>query len=118
GQYLSRVAELMEQGMEEIATLASSEMGKPITEMRGEVTRGVQILRYYAQEGIRANGDVIPSNGPRTLQYTKRVPLGVVGIITPWNFPVAIPIWKIAPALICGNTVIWKPAEFASLTAV
>ncbi|MDV2888355.1 aldehyde dehydrogenase family protein, partial [Alkalihalophilus pseudofirmus] len=51
------------------------------------------------------------------LQYSKRVPLGVVGVITPWNFPIAIPIWKIAPALICGNTIVWKPAENASLTA-
>jgi aldehyde dehydrogenase (NAD+) len=93
------------------------EMGKPIMEMRGEVMRGVNLLRYYAAEGVRSNGSVIPASEVNVLQYTKRVPLGVVGIITPWNFPVAIPIWKIAPALICGNTVIWKPAEFGSLTA-
>ncbi len=117
GEYLYKMAEILQANVEDIAVLASSEMGKPIGEMRGEVTRGVQLLRYYASEGVRANGSVIPANGEQVLQYTKRVPLGVVGIITPWNFPVAIPIWKIAPALICGNTVIWKPAEIASLTA-
>ncbi|MGD8191490.1 aldehyde dehydrogenase family protein [Brevibacillus ginsengisoli] len=117
GEYLFRMAAALETHLNDLAVLASTEMGKPITEMRGEVMRGVNLLRYYAAEGVRANGSVIPSNDTDVLQYTKRVPLGVVGIITPWNFPVAIPIWKIAPALICGNTVIWKPAEYASLTA-
>lgn len=117
GEYLFQMAKIVQEHLEEIATLASSEMGKPITEMRGEVMRGVHLLRYYAGEGVRAIGNVIPSSSTQVLQYTKRVPLGVVAIITPWNFPVAIPIWKIAPALICGNTVIWKPAEYASLTA-
>lgn len=118
GSFLDRTAELLLLNVDDVAQLASREMGKPITEMKGEVTRGVNLLRYYAAEGVRANGDVIPSSGSKVLQFSKRVPLGVVGIITPWNFPVAIPIWKIAPALICGNTVIWKPAEYASLTAV
>lgn len=117
GEYLYRTASVLEAHLDEVATLASSEMGKPITEMRGEVMRGVHLLRYYAGEGVRANGTVIPASAAQVLQYTKRVPLGVVGIITPWNFPVAIPIWKIAPALICGNTIVWKPAEIASLTA-
>ena len=85
--------------------------------MKGEVQRGVNLLRYYAAEGVRSNGDIIPATDSHVLQYAKRVPLGVVGVITPWNFPVAIPIWKIAPALICGNSIIWKPAEIASLTA-
>nr|WP_306220718.1 aldehyde dehydrogenase family protein [Cohnella sp. WQ 127256] len=116
-EYLYKMAAALEARLVEVATLASLEMGKPITEMRGEVMRGVNLLRYYAAEGVRSNGVVIPSSEVNVLQYTKRVPLGVVGIITPWNFPVAIPIWKIAPALICGNTIIWKPAEFASLTA-
>jgi acyl-CoA reductase-like NAD-dependent aldehyde dehydrogenase len=117
GECLYRMSLLLEKHAEEVAKLASREMGKPIVEMRGEVTRGVQLLRYYAAEGVRGIGDVIPSTQPNVMQYSKRVPLGVVAIITPWNFPVAIPIWKIAPALICGNTVVWKPAEFASLTA-
>lgn len=117
-EYLTKMAAALETHLDELATLASREMGKPIGEMRGEVTRGINLLRYYAGEGMRANGSVIPSADTNVLQYAKRVPVGVVGIITPWNFPVAIPIWKIAPALICGNTVIWKPADIASLTAV
>lgn len=115
--YLYKMADALEQHADELANLSSREMGKPITEMRGEVQRGVNLLRYYAAEGVRSNGDIIPATDSHVLQYTKRVPLGVVGVITPWNFPVAIPIWKIAPALICGNAVIWKPAEIASLTA-
>lgn len=118
GEYLNKMALALETHLDELATLASREMGKPISEMRGEVMRGVNLLRYYAGEGMRTNGSVIPSADTNVLQYSKRVPLGVVGMITPWNFPVAIPIWKIAPALICGNTVIWKPADIASLTAV
>ncbi|QJD87810.1 aldehyde dehydrogenase family protein [Cohnella herbarum] len=117
GECLYRMSLLLERNSEDVARLASREMGKPIVEMRGEVARGVQLLRYYAAEGVRAIGDVIPSTQPNVMQYAKRVPLGVVAIVTPWNFPVAIPIWKLAPALICGNTVVWKPAEFASLTA-
>ena len=117
GEILYKVAALLEQQADDVARIASLEMGKPISEMKGEVMRGVNLLKYYAAEGVRANGTVIPASQDKVLQYTKRVPLGVVAIITPWNFPVAIPIWKIAPALISGNTVIWKPAEVASLTA-
>lgn len=116
-EILFQMASVLEAHAEELARLASQEMGKQIGEMRGEVARGVSLLRYYAGEGMRANGSVIPSADTNVLQYTKRVPLGVVAVITPWNFPVAIPIWKIAPALICGNTLIWKPAENGSLTA-
>ncbi|MCT1402077.1 aldehyde dehydrogenase family protein [Paenibacillus sp. p3-SID867] len=115
--HLDRMADVLESKSEDVAILASMEMGKPIAEMRGEVKRGVNLLRYYGAEGVRANGAVIPSSEQNVLQYTRKIPLGVAGIITPWNFPVAIPIWKIAPALICGNTVVWKPAELASLTA-
>lgn len=115
--FLTTLAGLFKKHSETLAKLASLEMGKPISEMKGEVGRAVQILNYYAGEGPRSNGNVIPANADNVLQYSKRVPLGVVGVITPWNFPVAIPMWKIAPALICGNTVVWKPAENASLTA-
>ncbi|QRG66513.1 aldehyde dehydrogenase family protein [Brevibacillus choshinensis] len=117
GEILYQMASVLEAHADELARLASREMGKQIGEMRGEVGRGVSLLRYYAGEGMRSNGSVIPSADTNVLQYTRRVPLGVVAVITPWNFPVAIPIWKIAPALICGNTVIWKPAENGSLTA-
>lgn len=117
GEILYQMAAALEAQADELARLASQEMGKQIGEMRGEVTRGVNLLRYYAGEGMRSNGNLIPSADTNVLQYSRRVPLGVVAVITPWNFPVAIPIWKIAPALICGNSVIWKPAENASLTA-
>jgi aldehyde dehydrogenase (NAD+) len=117
GSYLYKLADLLEQNSEELAILASREMGKPITEMKGEVNRGVHLFRYYAAEGVRSNGKVVPATDTNVLQYTVSVPLGVVGIITPWNFPVAIPIWKIAPALITGNAIIWKPADAASLSA-
>jgi aldehyde dehydrogenase (NAD+) len=75
------------------------------------------ILRYFAGEGLRAVGEVLPSVNPHTLFFTERVPLGVVGLITPWNFPVAIPLWKTAPALIYGNTVVLKPSELSPYTA-
>jgi acyl-CoA reductase-like NAD-dependent aldehyde dehydrogenase len=117
GEYLYKMADALKENLTDLAILASSEMGKPIGEMKGEVTRGIQLLRYYAGEGVRSNGNIIPSSDVNVIQYTKRIPLGVIGVITPWNFPVAIPIWKFAPALICGNAVIWKPAEIASLTA-
>lgn len=117
GERLYAAAEAVRADAEGLAQLASREMGKPLAEMRGEVARAVAILRYYAAEGARAVGDVIPAMRPDTLQYTRRVPVGVVGLITPWNFPAAIPVWKMAPALAYGNTVVWKPAEIASLAA-
>ncbi|MCP6445852.1 aldehyde dehydrogenase family protein, partial [Klebsiella pneumoniae] len=86
-------------------------------EAKGETVRGAAILRYYAGEGMRKVGDVIPSTDAEALMFTTRVPLGVVGVISPWNFPVAIPVWKMAPALIYGNTVIWKPATETAVTA-
>ena len=117
GEILFQMASALEKHADDLASLASREMGKQIGEMRGEVMRGVNLLRYYSGEGMRSNGNLIPSADTNVLQYSRRVPLGVVAVITPWNFPVAIPIWKIAPALICGNSVIWKPAENGSLTA-
>lgn len=118
GNLLFRAASILEEHTEELAQLATREMGKPIGEMRGEAQRAVAIFRYYAGEGYRAVGEVIPAANPGSLQYTTREPLGVVGVITPWNFPLAIPVWKIAPALIYGNTVVFKPAEWSSLAAV
>ncbi|NMP21427.1 aldehyde dehydrogenase family protein [Sulfobacillus harzensis] len=118
GNLLFQAASRIESSVDELAQLASREMGKPIGETRGEALRAVAILRYYAGEGMRGLGDVIPASNARTLQYTTRVPLGPVAIITPWNFPLAIPMWKMAPALIYGNTVVVKPAEWSSLTAV
>lgn len=117
GNLLFRAAGILEEHTDELGQLAAKEMGKPIAEARGEAQRAVSILRYYGGEGARTLGDVIPAANPGTLQYTTREPLGVVGIITPWNFPLAIPMWKMAPALVYGNTVVLKPAELSTLTA-
>ncbi|MBM7551605.1 alpha-ketoglutaric semialdehyde dehydrogenase GucD [Thalassobacillus pellis] len=117
GNYLYKIADVMERRHEEIAETLTKEMGKTLPEAKGETSRGIAILRYYAGEGMRETGDVIPASNRKALMYTDRVPLGVVGIITPWNFPVAIPVWKMAPALIYGNTVVIKPAQEAAVTA-
>lgn len=116
GEILRVTADLLEKNMDKVAEIASKEMGKTKNEMLGEVKRGASILRYFAQEGMRATGEVLPSANEAKLLYTMRVPLGVVAAITPWNFPVAIPIWKIAPALVYGNTVVWKPSIESALT--
>nr|WP_304214309.1 alpha-ketoglutaric semialdehyde dehydrogenase GucD [Fredinandcohnia onubensis] len=118
GQFLHKTADILEKKVDDIARTATLEMGKTLAETKGEVTRAVQILRYYAQEGYRKVGDNIPSGGSKNLLFTTRVPVGVVGIISPWNFPIAIPIWKIAPALVYGNTVVLKPASETSVTAI
>lgn len=117
GALLFKAADLLESRMDEIGRAMTREMGKTIGEAKGETARGAAILRYYAGEGMRPIGDVIPSTDAEALMYTTRVPLGVVGVISPWNFPVAIPLWKIAPALIYGNTVVWKPAIETAVTA-
>lgn len=117
GQLLFQTANILESRLDEIAESMTREMGKTLPEAKGETARGIAILRYYAGEGMRKEGDVIPSTDKDALMFTKRAPLGVVGVITPWNFPVAIPIWKIAPALVYGNTVVFKPASEAAVTA-
>jgi len=111
GEFLRKAADILESKLQDVAQAMVRENGKTIAEARGETARGVALLRYYAAEGLRSVGEVVPSVNPNTLIYTTRAPLGVVSIITPWNFPVAIPIWKIAPALIYGNTVVFKPAS-------
>ncbi|HET6872810.1 MAG TPA: alpha-ketoglutaric semialdehyde dehydrogenase GucD [Sporolactobacillaceae bacterium] len=116
GNFLFKIAAAMEKRQDELSETLTKEMGKTLPEAKGEVARGIAILRYYAGEGMRKTGDVIPASDPKALQYTTRVPLGVVGLITPWNFPVAIPIWKLAPALIYGNTVVIKPALETTVT--
>lgn len=117
GNILFAAADKVEAAADMLAKIATEEMGKPIVEARAEAFRAAAILRYYAGEGMRSIGEVIPSSNPTTLQYSAREPLGAVAIITPWNFPLAIPVWKIAPALVYGNTVVFKPAELSSLTA-
>jgi len=116
-EHLHRWAGVIVERAEELAQVMAREVGKPIGEARGEVGRCVVILRYYAGEAVREMGQVIPSQSPGALQFSIREPLGVVALITPWNFPLAIPLWKAAPALAFGNTVVLKPAESSSYLA-
>jgi aldehyde dehydrogenase (NAD+) len=118
GAILDKASQIIAARTEELAEVLTREEGKTLAESRAEVTRARDIFKYYAGEGLRAGGDVIPANTPETLLFTKREPLGVVAIITPWNFPIAIPAWKIAPALAYGNTVVFKPASLVPHTAL
>ena len=111
GGYLLKAASYLEANLEEYAQAVTRESGKAILEARGEVGRAVALLQYFGVEGSNPVGSVVPSVNPAILLYTNRMPLGVVSLITPWNFPLAIPIWKMAPALVYGNTIVLKPAS-------
>ena len=115
GEVLDKASQMIAARSEELAALITREEGKTLAESRAEVDRARDIFRYFAGEGWRNGGSVYPANMKGEMLYSKREPLGVVTIITPWNFPIAIPAWKIAPALIYGNTVIFKPAQAGSL---
>ena len=117
GDILFKAANLLEARLEEVATAMTREEGKTLIEARGETARGVAILRYFAGEASQPDGEVYPTALPNRMLYTRREPVGVVGLITPWNFPIAIPLWKLAPALVYGNSVVIKPAELTPLTA-
>ena len=108
----------MEEQKEELARLLTREEGKALKDALGEVQRAINIAEFMAGEARRINGETLPSETTKTFTYTIRQPLGVVGAITPWNFPIAIPIWKITPALVYGNTVVLKPAELTPLCAL
>jgi len=111
GGYLTKAAAYLETNLEEYAQAITRESGKAIIESRGEVGRAIALLQYYGVEGSNPVGTVVPSVNPNILLYTDRMPLGVISLITPWNFPLAIPIWKMAPALVYGNTIVLKPAS-------
>ncbi|MGH7567506.1 MAG: aldehyde dehydrogenase family protein [Gemmatimonadales bacterium] len=111
GQVLQRVGELLVQRKEAIARAMTREMGKVLTETRGDVQEGIDTAFYAATEGRRLFGRVVPSELRNKWAMTYRRPIGVAGLITPFNFPLAIPTWKLFPALLCGNAVIFKPAE-------
>ena len=115
---LFKAMEIMGRRADEIARTITTEEGKPIADALGEVKRAMNIIEYAAGEGRRMFGYTTPSELPNTVAYTMKRPLGVVAIITPWNFPIAIPTWKMAPALICGNALIFKPASATPLSAV
>jgi len=97
---------------DELGRLLSREEGKTLPEGVGEAARAGQIFRFFAGEVVRMAGEKLPSVRPGVEVEVTREPIGVIGIITPWNFPIAIPAWKIAPALAYGNTVVFKPADF------
>ncbi len=117
GNILFRAAELLDGRFEQVAADMTREEGKTLPEAKGEVRRSINIFRYFAGEGARLPGMLVPSERDRVHMFALRKPVGVVGLITPWNFPSAIPAWKLAPALICGNTVVLKPASAAPLSA-
>jgi alpha-ketoglutaric semialdehyde dehydrogenase len=110
GSILHRAGELLDARVDAIAHDMTSEMGKPITQAAGEVRRAAAILRFHAGEALRPSGEVFAGGAPGQRLYTIRRPVGVVGLITPWNFPVAIPAWKLGPALVHGNPVVIKLA--------
>ena len=115
-EVLFRAAELRRK--EELAQLMTREMGKILLESRGDVQEAIDMTYFIAGEGRRLHGYTTPSEMPHKVAYCVRQPVGVVGVITPWNFPLAIPSWKIVPALVCGNTVVFKPAPEVPLCAV
>ena len=115
---LDKASQIIAARLDEIATTLTREEGKTLAEATGEVARARDIFKYYSGEGWRYGGQVLPSAVNGELLYTRREPLGVVSVITPWNFPIAIPAWKIAPALVYGNTVVFKPADDAPLSGL
>jgi aldehyde dehydrogenase (NAD+) len=117
GQILYKVQRRMEERRQELAEALTREEGKTIAESRGEIQRAINVIEFFAGEARRITGETIPSELPNNFCYTLKQPVGPVGVITPWNFPIAIPIWKIAPALVSGNTVVFKPASLTPLTA-
>lgn len=110
------VADLIEENRDELAEMMTREEGKSISSSRAEVSRTAEIFRYFAGDSRRATGDTVPSNDPDTFTYTVREPLGVVSLITPWNFPIGTPGWKLAPALATGNSVVFKPSSVTPIT--
>lgn len=113
---LSKIAKVFLENRETIIKSMVDEVKKPLTEARGEFGRAVSILEYYAQATLDPHGNTIPTSDPNLILAIRR-PHGIASLITPWNFPIAIPIWKAAPALAMGNTVVLKPSEFSTSTA-
>jgi aldehyde dehydrogenase (NAD+) len=111
GDVMRRIGDIMTKRKEEIADIMTREMGKPLTETRGDVQEGIDTAYYAATEGRRLFGHTVPSEMRNKWAMSFRRPIGVCGIITPFNFPMAIPTWKMFPALLCGNACIFKPAE-------
>lgn len=117
GKILLRAAGLFEQRREQLAALVTREQGKTLAESRGEVDMTVRMLEYMSGEGRRMKGETLHSERPGRFVYTIRQPIGVVGLITPWNYPLVVPAWKIAAAIVSGNTVVWKPSRLTPLSS-
>jgi acyl-CoA reductase-like NAD-dependent aldehyde dehydrogenase len=113
GRILSKASQALEAKKSELGELLTREEGKTLAESQGEVQRAIDIFRFFGGLTYTLGGQTIPHDLPGNLLFTMRQPLGVVGLITPWNFPIAIPTWKLAPALACGNAVVIKPASQA-----
>jgi acyl-CoA reductase-like NAD-dependent aldehyde dehydrogenase len=118
GKVVLRAARILEDRLEEVAALLTREQGKLLSESRAEVKRAVDIMEYAAGLGRRLGGQTLPAEVPGVFCYTLRQPIGPVALLTPWNFPVAIPCWKIAPALVCGDSVVFKPSPLTPATAM
>ncbi|WP_405064032.1 aldehyde dehydrogenase family protein [Kribbella sp. NBC_01505] len=115
GQVIANVGRLMTANTERLAALVTREIGKPIAEARGEVQEIIDTCDFFIGEGRRLYGQTVPSEMPDKQLFTFRRPIGTVAVITAGNFPVAVPSWYIVPALLCGNTVVWKPAEYSAV---
>jgi aldehyde dehydrogenase (NAD+) len=114
GQVIAKIGRLVEANSEALAQLVTREVGKPIAEARGEVQEIVDTCDFFLGEGRRLYGQTVPSEMRDKQLFTFRMPVGVAGIITAGNFPVAVPSWYLVPALLCGNAVVWKPADYAA----
>lgn len=117
GEIILKAGMILQKKKEEFARLMTQEMGKVLKETRGDIQEAIDMALYVAGEGRRLLGQTTPSELKNKFAMTVRMPVGVCGLITPWNFPMAIPSWKIFPALICGNTLVFKPAEDTPLSA-
>ena len=117
GRAIQQLGRLVEDNAEALARLITREIGKPIAESRGEVQEVVDTCNFFLGEGRRLYGQTVPSEMPDKQLFTFRNPVGVAAIVTAGNFPVAVPSWYLVPALLCGNAVVWKPAEYTPATA-
>src|SRR3954470_15920783 len=117
GRVIAQVGRLVEANQEALAALVTREMGKPYAEARGEVQEIIDTCDFFLGEGRRLYGQTVPSEMPDKQLFTFRRPVGAVAVISAGNFPVAVPSWYIVPALLCGNTVVWKPAEYSAVVS-
>ena len=117
GRAIQQLGRLVEDNKEALSQLLTREIGKPIAESRGEVQEVIDTCNFFLGEGRRLYGQTVPSEMPDKQLFTFRTPVGVAAIVTAGNFPVAVPSWYLVPALLCGNAVVWKPAEYTPATA-